>query len=111
MQNKIEFCKLVKCIDLRYEEDTDETFARWQRNVLNSVGADGYTFDCDSDGYNTKELSADEVEFAAAGEVDLWAFMGSAYEDERFYAKEAFIVKEKATGDYYALSTDDLYEI
>lgn len=111
MQSKLEFCKLVKCVDLRYAEDTDEAFARWQRNVLNSVGADAYTFDADEFGYVTQEFSADEVEFVEAGEVNLFAFMGSADEDERFYAKEAFIVCERATGDYYALSTEELYEI
>jgi hypothetical protein len=36
--------------------------------------------------------------------------MGSALEQERFYSAEWFVVREKATGDLYALETEDIYE-
>jgi hypothetical protein len=107
---KLEFCKLINLLDVSYEEETKEQRERWMRNVLNSVGSEGMTLDCAYD-YNTKMFSANEVEFVAEGEVDLYVFCGSAYEEERFYNKDAFIVKERATGDYYALVTDELYDV
>ena len=111
MQATLSFCKLIKRINVSYEEETQEQHERWVRNVVRSVGADAYTFDTDNDGYVGKEFTADEIEFVSAGEVDLYVFCGSAYEEERFYNKEAFIVKERATGDYYALETEDIYDI
>lgn len=101
------FVKLCKLQDITYEMDSAETQARWIKNVINSVGANAYGI-ADMDGeYVTKEFSTDEIEFVT---VDCYNFMGSAFEQERFYAAEWVTVQEKATGDIYAYETEDIYE-
>jgi hypothetical protein len=76
--------------------------------VLHSVGEQGYCLDdgC-GDEYNTKELTADEIEFV---DVDCYFFMGSAYEQERFYRQDFITVRERATGDLYAYETEQIRE-
>lgn len=101
------FVKLIKLVDLTYAEDTAATQERWVRNVLNSVGTEGYGLDTSGDDVATREFTTDEIEFAT---VDCYNFMGSATEEERFYAADWFTVREKATGDIYAYETEDLYE-
>jgi hypothetical protein len=104
---KKNFVKLCNLLDITYEDETAEQKARWMRNVLGSVGSEGYCLDTNGDDYTVKQFSADEVEFDA---VDCYNFMGSAMEQERFYSAEWFVVREKATGDLYALETEDIYE-
>jgi hypothetical protein len=36
--------------------------------------------------------------------------MGSAYEQERFYAQDFITVMEKTTGDLYAYETQQIFE-
>ena len=102
------FIKLINLLDVTYDNETAEQKARWQRNVLNSVGTRGYTLD-EGDGteYVSKEFTTDEIEFADA---DCYFFMGSAYEDERFYAQDWLVVKERATGDLYVYETEQILE-
>ena len=102
------FVRLRNLLDLTYEGETAEQAARWRQNVLDSVGEFGYSLD-DGDGseYITKELSTDEIEFM---DVDCYFFMGSAYEQERFYAQDWITVMEKATGDLYAYETEQIRE-
>ena len=101
------FVKLVKLVDLTYNEETAEQRERWLRNVLNSVGADAYGIDTSGDDVVTEEFSTDEIEFVT---VDCYNFMGSAFEQERFYSADWVTVKEKATGDIYVYETEDLFE-
>ncbi len=103
------FVKLVNLLDFMCEGETQEQRERWQRNVLNSVGKEGYTIDehADGSGYISKDFTTDEIEFASA---DCYMFMGSEYEDERFYAMDWIVVKEKATGDLYVYETQQIYE-
>jgi hypothetical protein len=101
------FVKLCKLQDITYEMDTAEDKARWVANVLNSVGENAYGL-ADADGVEiTKEFSTDEIEFVT---VECYNFMGSAFEQERFYAADWVTVKEKATGDIYAYETEDIYD-
>lgn len=104
---KKSFVKLCNLLELVYDEETAEQKARWMRNVINTVGTEGYCLDTNGDDYTVKQFSADEVEF---DDVDCYNFMGSAMEEERFYAADWTVVREKATGDLYALETDDIYE-
>jgi hypothetical protein len=101
------FVKLVKLVDFVYEDETAEQQERWLRNVLNSVGEDAYTIADDGSEYITRQFTTDEIEFAYA---DCYMFIGSAYEDERFYAQDWLVVKERATGDLYAYETQQIYE-
>lgn len=102
------FVKLINLLDMTYEDETAEQRERWQRNVINSVGVAGYTLDDDGgDSYITREFTTDEIEFADA---DCYFFMGSAYEDERFYAQDWLVVREKATGDLYVYETEQILE-
>ena len=102
------FVKLCNLLDIMYEGETDEQRKAWVRNVTNSVGTEAYGLDTNSDdGCIVKQFSADEVEFDS---VSCYNFMGSATEAERFYSAEWFVVREKATGDLYALETEDIYE-
>ena len=80
----------------------------WLRNVYGSVGRNSYGFATDAEGCeDTAEFTCDEVEFA---DVDVYDFMGSAYEQERFYRRDIVTFKHKATGEYYVLNADDLGE-
>ena len=102
------FVRLRNLLEVTYENETAEDKAKWTANVLHSVGEQGYCLDdgC-GDEYNTKELSTDEIEFAT---VDCYFFMGSAYEQERFYAMDFITVREKATGNLYAYETEQIRE-
>ena len=102
------FVRLRNLLDVTYEGETVEQAKRWKANVLNSVGSEGYCLDDgEGDDYVTAEFTTDEIEFASA---DCYNFMGSAYEDERFYAADWIVVKEKATGELYAYMTEEIYE-
>lgn len=102
------FVRLRNLLEVTYEGETAEEAARWKQNVLDSVGSEGYGLDDGlGDEYVTKELSTDEVEFV---NVDCYFFMGSAYEQERFYAQDWITVREKATGDFYAYETEQIRE-
>ena len=101
------FVKLINLLDVVYEEETQEQRERWVRNVMRSVGKEGYTLDDAGDSYTVKEFATDEIEFVT---VDCYYFMGSAYEQERFYAQDFICVMEKATGDYYAYETQEIFE-
>ena len=101
------FVKLRNLLDVSYEGETAEEAKRWKQNVLNSVGTEGYCLDDSGDEFNTKELAADEVAFV---DLQCYNFMGSAYEQERFYSANWITVQEVATGTYYALETEDIYE-
>jgi hypothetical protein len=102
------FVRLRNLLEVTYEDETAEQAEQWRDNVLTSVGETGYCLDdgC-GDEYNTKELTADEIEFV---NVDCYFFMGSAYEQERFYAMDFITVREKATGDLYAYETEQIRE-
>ena len=101
------FVKLVNLLDITYEGETQEQREQWKANVLNSVGEDGYGLADDECDYIIKEFSTDEIEFVT---VSCYNFMGSAYEQERFYAADWITVREKATGDLYVYETEGLYE-
>lgn len=102
------FVKLVKLVDVTCEGETQEARERWLANLRNSGVADGYTLDYTSDANGTyKELSTDEVEFI---NVACYNFMGSEHEQERFYDADWVTVREKATGDIYALWYDGIEE-
>jgi hypothetical protein len=83
-------------------------YAAWVANVTGSVGTEGYSFATDDEGCTDVEAFAcDEMEFA---DVDVYDFMGSAYEQERFYKRDIVTFKHKATGEYYVLDAEDLQE-
>ena len=104
---KRNFVKLCKLQDITYEMDSAETQARWVANVLNSVGENGYGL-ADADGeYIVREFTTDEIEFVT---VDCYFIMGSATQQERFYAQDFITVREKATGDLYAYETEEIFE-
>ena len=104
---KRNFVKLCKLQDIDYEMETAEDKARWVANVLNSVGENGYGL-ADEDGEMiVKQFSTDEIEFVT---VDCYFIMGSATEQERFYAQDFITVREKATGDLYAYETQEIFE-
>jgi hypothetical protein len=105
---KKEFVRLCNLLDITDEGDTFEDKARWENNVLTSVGEEGYCFATDAEGCeDTAEFACDEMEFA---DVAVYGFMGSAYEQERFYARDIVVFKHKATGEFYVLNKDDLME-
>ena len=100
------FVRLQLLQDITYEGDTAEQRASWIANVLGTVGAEGYTF-AGTDDVDTAEFACDEMEFA---DVSVYDFMGSEYEQERFYVRDIVTFKHKATGNYYVLNADDLFE-
>ena len=80
----------------------------WVANVTGTVGTEGYGFATDDEGCtDTAEFACEEMEFA---DVSVYDFMGSAYEQERFYRRDIVTFKHKATGEYYVLNADNLQE-
>ena len=105
---KRNFVKLCNLLDISDEIETAEDKARWVRNVLESIGKNGYSLAADVDGEMiVKQFSTDEIEFVT---VNCYFIMGSAYEQERFYAQDFITVREKATGDLYAYETQEIFE-
>jgi hypothetical protein len=102
------FVKLCNLLDITYEGETAEDRARWVANVTGEVGTNAYGLADNGDDYTTAIFSTDEIEFVT---VDTYNFMGSAYEQERFYATDWIVVREKATGDLYAYETEGIYEV
>ena len=105
---KKEFVRLCNLLDITYAEDTFEAKASWENNVLTSVGDNAYSFATDEEGdVDTALFSCDEMEFA---DVDVYDFMGSEYEAERFYARDIVVFMHKETKEYYVLNADNLME-
>lgn len=107
---KKEFVRLclLQDVDKDCEYITAEQQSAWVANVLGTVGENGYTFAQDDAGCeDTAEFSCDEMEFA---DVAVYDFMGSEYEQERFYVRDIVTFKHKATGEYYVLNAEDLQE-
>ena len=105
---KKEFVRLCLLQDITYSEDTAEARAAWIANVTGTVGTEGYSFATDDEGCeDTAEFACDEMEFA---DVAVYDFMGSAYEQERFYARDIVTFKHKATGEFYVLNAENLME-
>ena len=100
------FVELQLLIDLTYEGDTAEDNAAWLRNVTHTGVEHGYTFS-GNDGYDTEDFACDEMEFA---DVQVYDFMGSEHEQERFYTRDIVTFKNKANGKFYVLHKDDLGE-
>lgn len=108
MQETRTFVRLCKLQDITYEGDTADAQASWVANVLGTVGENGYTLSTTEDGSeDTAEFACEDLTFE---QVDVYDFMGSAYEQERFYAKDIVTFKHKATGEYYVLNAEDLWE-
>ena len=108
MEETRTFVKLCNLLDITYDGETAEQKERWMRNVLNTVGSEGYGLYTDEEGCEeTAEFTCAEMEFAS---VDVYDFMGSATEDERFYAKDIVVFMNKANKNYYVLNAENLWE-
>ena len=105
---KRNFVKLCLLQAITYDGCTEKEHEAWVANVINSVGENGYGIADVAGRYIEKQFSTDEIEFA---EIECYNFMGSAYEQERFYSADFIVVQEKATGDYYAYETEEIYEV
>ena len=103
---KKEFVRLclLQDVDKDCEYITKEQQAAWVRNVLGTVGENGYAFATDAEGgLDTAEFDCDELQFA---DVEVYDFMGSEYEQERFYSRDIVTFEHKATGEFYVLNKD-----
>ena len=105
---KKEFVRLCLLQDISYENETTEQRDAWLRNVYGSVGRNSYSFATDAEGCeDAEEFACEDMEFA---DVSVYDFMGSAYEQERFYRRDIVTFKNKATGEFYVLNADNLME-
>lgn len=79
---------------------TAEEKARWRDNVTASGCADGYTFayDWNAGTYVIEDIKKRELERA---DVTVYGFMGSEYEQERFYARDVKTYRHMTTGELY----------
>ena len=99
------FVRLELLQNLFAHEGNDEA---WVENVLGTVGENGYSMATTEEGdVDTAEFTCDEMEFAS---VDVYDFMGSEYESERFYAKDIVVFMNKANKNYYVLNAENLWE-
>lgn len=83
------------------------TDAKWQRNVHSLGVQDDYAAVRDN-GFDTQLFAADDIEFA---DITVYAFSETEYDLHYFYVKDCFAVQSRATGFYYALLTDDLFDV
>ena len=104
---KRNFVKLIKLVDLTYEGETVADNVKWLSNVLNSGVSDGYCLADEGGDVIRKAFSTDEIEFVT---VDCYYFMGSAFEQERFYRQDFITVRDKATGNIWAYETEEILE-
>lgn len=83
--------------------------ARWQNNVLYSVGTDGWTLASDGDDGDTivKRFAASDM--TQVDGIEVYDFMGSAINDESFYSKDVVVYKH-IDGTLWVEETDDVYE-
>ena len=108
MEETRTFVRLCNLLDITYEGETAAQAASWRANVLNSVGENAYGLYSDEAGCeDTAEFTCAEMEFAS---VNVYDFMGSVNESERFYAKDIVVFMNKANKNYYVLNAEDLWE-
>jgi hypothetical protein len=101
------FVLLELLLNVTYEGETEQTKAKWVSNVAHSGVADGYTYATGKDNFACNDFACDEMEFA---DIAVYDYIGSAYEEERFYVRDIVTFKHKATGEYYVLWHDELGE-
>lgn len=100
---------LVNLLDFAADDEysTAEEKAAWVKNVRDNVGVNGYTFACGDDDFVTDEFDSSELK-AANKQVQVFNFMGSEGQQERFYERDIKIYENKATGDLYVKYEEDL---
>ena len=99
----LNFVKLIKLTELKYADETQEQTQRWLTNLKVSGVEAAWTLDEDGG-----EFSADEMQLVEG--VEVYDFMGSQYEEERFYIKDVDVFKHKVSGEYYVVERDSLWE-
>lgn len=99
----LNFVKLIKLTDLKYADETQEQTQRWLTNLKVSGVEAAWTLDEDGG-----EFSADEMQLVEG--VEVYDFMGSQYEEERFYIKDVDVFKHKVSGEYYVVERDSLWK-
>ena len=99
------FVKLVKLVDIKDEGESAEQNQRWLNNLKVSEVEDGWTY---TDIVETHLAS--NMELIETGDIEVFDFMGSAFEDERFYIKDVDVFKHKVTGDYYIIDRPNVWE-
>ena len=84
----------------------EENIKRWRRNVIRSEVENGYCIDCRYDDVIIKEFDDNELDCVLD---DVYDFMGSFNEDERFYFKNVLVYEDKE-GNKWIRNRDDLFE-
>ena len=103
------FVKLMKLADVTYEGESDESKARWARNLDISGVKDGWCLGDDGQGepvvkgFQWKSLTR-------TSEIKVYDFGGQASgEDERFFDKDAAVYRHN-DGSYWVEDSKDLWE-
>ena len=99
------YIKLVKLVDYSEEGETQEQTQRWLENLAVTGVEHGYMIGDES---TSTEISEDELE--QVEDIAVFDFIGSWYEDERFYQREIEVFKHKVSGEYFVVETEDLWE-
>ena len=99
------YIKLVKLVDYSEEGETQEQTQRWLENLKVTGVEHGYML---GDETTSTEISEDELE--QVEDIAVFDFIGSWYEDERFYQRDIEVFKHKVSGEYFVVETEDLWE-
>ena len=101
------YVKLCNALEAEFNTN-DSQRQKWQQQVEAAVGKTSYTLAI-TDNYDfiTKELADEQVE---AVELRTVTYVGTLDSELRFYDAQWQTVRELATGDVYALETDDVYD-
>jgi len=99
------YIKLVKLVDYSEVGESQEQTQRWLENLKVTGVEHGYML---GDETTSTEISEDELE--QVEDIAVFDFIGSWYEDERFYQRDIEVFKHKVSGEYFVVETEDLWE-
>ena len=102
------FLQLTKLTDITFEGETAAQHADFVARVKDECGDNAYTLDIDNE--VSADFAADELEFVDT--ITCWQIMGGMLgTTDRFYVTDWVAVRDKATGKYWALYSDDIYDV
>jgi len=83
---------------------------QWQANVRKNGLEHAYTIATDGDDGDlvARDFDSDELDFVT--DVAVYDFAGDANSDERFYKRDVQVYKDKLTGRFWVLHTDNILD-
>ena len=100
------YVKLCNALEAEVDANSNKR-EQWQQQVEAAVGKRSYMLATENYDFVVKQLADEQVE---AIELRTVTCAGTLDSELRFYDTQWQTVRELATGDVYALETDDVYD-